>query len=93
MKDITLDESNSDDSMVEFSCKTATGRAVGVMPITGSHGYVLGFIDGKPGSLPDKYSCRFTGVSFAYQAAKALARETFEVAEEAIKRQGIKRNK
>ena len=50
---------------------TPTGRKVGAIHIPGTAMYRLGFVDGKPGDLPFRYSGTYTGLQRALMDAKA----------------------
>ncbi len=64
--------------------QTATGRILGVEAIPGSAFYRIRFVDGKPGSVPDKYTGRYTNTKYAFDDISVLVADTWDEAQKHI---------
>lgn len=61
---------------------TATGRQLGIVGAK-IHGlYKIQYIDGRPGSLPEKLQGRYTGIKYAQLDLDRFIKETWDFAEE-----------
>jgi len=66
-----------------------TGRKLGILPVKGSGRYMLAYVDGKPGSLPDQYTGTYTGVSQAERDLKRFVSALWDVSDKATKKKPL----
>ncbi len=59
---------------------TSTGRQLGIVPAKPHGLFKIQFIDGKPGSLPEKIQGRYTGQKFAKFDLDKFIEETWKIA-------------
>lgn len=66
-----------------------TGRALGIVPVKGAGRYMLSYVDGKPGSLPDQYTGTYTGISQAERDLKRFLNDLWDVSDKATKKKPL----
>lgn len=72
---------------------TATGRQLGIVPAP-QHGlFVIKYVDGKPGALPEKLQGRYTGVRFAKEHIDAFVAETWDLVADQLEKADAKKAK
>lgn len=60
-----------------------TGRKIGVIPVRGVTMYQIGYVDGKPGTIPDEYSSKFTSIVYAEREAHRFVSDFWDVSDKA----------
>lgn len=62
-----------------------TGRKVGVTPVRGTAFVSIGYVDGKPGKVPDEYQGMYTGIAQAQKDINKFVNELWNVSDNATK--------
>lgn len=60
-----------------------TGRKVGPIPVRGSSMFTIGYVDDKPGKVPEEYQGRYTGIKQAEKDIQRFVRELWDVSDNA----------
>jgi hypothetical protein len=66
-----------------------TGRKLGIVPVRGSGHYQIAYVDGKPGSLPEKYAGRYTGQARAKRDLELFLNDLWDISDKATKKKPL----
>jgi len=66
-----------------------TGRKLGIVPVKGSGHVQITYVDGKPGSLPERYTGRYTGMTSAEKDLKQFVNDLWEISDKATKKKPL----
>lgn len=69
-----------------------TGRKVGMVHSKGSGRVTIGYVDGKPGKLPEEYQGEYTGLSQAERDIKRFVKALWDVSEKAQTKKPLSTN-
>lgn len=73
---------------------TSTGRQLGILPSPDKSGlYVIKYIDGKPGAIPERLQGRYTGIRFAKEHVDAFVGETWDLVADQLAKSEQKKSK
>jgi hypothetical protein len=67
-----------------------TGRKVGIVPVKGSGMVTIAYVDNKQGgSIPDRYTGRYTGLSMANKDLKKFVTEFWDLSDSSQKKKPL----
>ena len=69
-----------------------TGRTVGPIPVRGTAFYTIGYVDGKPGKVPEEYQGNYTGIRKAEKDVQRFVRDLWDVSDKAQTKKPLANN-